>query len=324
MRFRTLLPISFLIIAITSSFCFAGMIFTSVSQDSLYIGDRIRMGVFLIVSKGGQVVPPATDNGFGKIAVKEWTSSTVPKKNADSITFNFAITTYSTENCTIPSLDFIVTNESKAETLRTQPFPLRVVLVSSPDTTSIKDLKPQQNAGKPSLLWLWVIIGIVAASGVANYFVHFKKKRIALKEVVPLKPPFEEAIEALDRLEAKEFVAKGMIREHVFELSEIIKRYIERRFTINAVEYTTEEMLDWVKRSPLDPAMRRCVEWFFSTTDPVKFAKWLPDNDTLYRFGADMRTFVVTTRPVAAPSDKKDTVPSPPQIEKKTESGNAV
>ena len=96
-----------------------------------------------------------------------------------------------------------------------------------------------------------------------------------------------------------------MIREYVFELSDIFKRYIERRFEINAAEFTTEEMLDWTKRSALEPPERKIAEWFFSTADPVKFAKWLPDSDTLYRFGKDVRQFVEQTRP------RTETAPKP-------------
>jgi len=65
----------------------------------------------------------------------------------------------------------------------------------------------------------------------------------------------------------------------------------------NAAEFTTEEMLDWIKNSVLTPAERKIAEWFFSTADPVKFAKWLPDGDTLDRFGKDVRQFIEQTRP---------------------------
>jgi hypothetical protein len=113
-------------------------------------------------------------------------------------------------------------------------------------------------------------------------------------------------MEALAALEVKQYIARGMIREYAFELSEIVKRYIERRFDVNAAEFTTEEMLDWIKVSPLDPDCRKSTEWFFSTTDPVKFAKWLPDNDTVNRFGPGMRSFIEKTRPQSALPEKKE------------------
>ncbi len=305
MRFQLNLGTSFIAIAALSSFCFGSMIFSSISQDSLYIGYRLHFGVTLVVPKASQVTPPPTDNGFGKAVVKEWTSDKVEKRSADSIAFHYAITTYSAEPCTIPSLDFFVTKENAAETLHTQAFPLHVLLVSSPDTASIKDLKPQQSVGKPSLLWLWLLLA--GAASVAGFlFVRRCVPKRGLGTVrTPPKPPYEEAMEALDRLEAKHYVAQGMIREYVFELSEIAKRYIERRFEVQAAEFTTEELLEWAKRSPLQPAERKTAEWFFSTTDPVKFAKWLPDNDTVYRFGADIRTFVEKTRPQAPQEAQK-------------------
>jgi hypothetical protein len=307
MRFHTISVLIFFVVAALPSLCSGSTILSSASQDSLYIGDRVHFGAVLLVPKGSQVVPPPTENGFGKFAVKEWTSDKVEKKNADSLTFHYIITTYSAENCTIPAVDFIVTKETSAETLRTQPVAMRLVLVSSPDTASIKDLKPQQSAGKPSLLWLWAILAIgagVAAFVLVRNYLPKKGKTISAP---PPKPAYDEAIDALAALEAKQYIAKGMIREYAFELSDIVKRYIERRFDVNAAEFTTEEMLDWIKVSPLDPDCRKSAEWFFWTTDPVKFAKHLPDNDTVYRFGPCMRDFIEKTRLQTPLPEKKET-----------------
>ena len=117
----------------------------------------------------------------------------------------------------------------------------------------------------------------------------------------PPKPPYEEAMEALAALEAKQYLLKGLVREYVFELSDILKRYIERRFSINAAEFTT-----WLGVSPLAKEQRAAMEWFFRAADPVKFAKMLPDQDTLDRFGAEARVFLETTKPVVDPEKKAD------------------
>jgi hypothetical protein len=301
MDFQSISRVLFLAIAAHSSLCFGSMIFYSASQDSLYVGDRVHVGVALVVPPGSQVTPPPTDNGFGKLSVKEWTSDKTEKKSADSLTFHYAVTTYTAEPCTLPALDFIVTKDKTTETLHTQSIPMRVLLVSSPDTAAIKDLKPQQNAGKPSLAWLWIVAGAALIAAAIFFGRRFFTKAAKPTQAAPPKPPYEEALEALGLLEAKNYVAKGMIREYVFELSEIIKRYLERRFAVQIAEFTTQEILDWVKASPLGLAERKTVDWFFSTTDPVKFAKWLPDNDTVSRFGADMRAFVEKTKPAATP-----------------------
>lgn len=298
--------IPFLFVAGAASLCSGSFIVSSVSRDSLFIGDRIQFRVTMLVPKGSQIVPPATDNGFGKFVVKEWTTGKTEIKSADSSNFNYVITTYSTENCTIPSLDYYVTSGTKVDTLRTQLVPMRIMLVSFPDTAKIKDLKPQQSAGVPSLAWLWMLLALIIIAVIIVLVRRYRRKKAAPVEAPLAKPPYEEAIEALDLLEAKQYIAKGLFREYAFELSEIAKRYIERRFEVHAVEFTTEEILSWARVSTLEPSHRKILDWFFTTTDPVKFAKLIPDIDTAYRFGKDVRGFIEATRPMEAGQGKKE------------------
>ncbi len=314
--FQKIKRTAFSLFTATAAYCLfatasadAAMIFSSLNQDSLSVGDRIHLTVSMLVPKTGQVVPPPTDNGFGQFTVKEWTSDKTEKKSADSLTFNYVLTTYSAEQCTIPSQPFLLTYNKKTDTLHSDAFPMRVVLVppvTSNDTAQIRDLKKLENAGKPSLLWLWTILcaaAIVAIVFLAKRFIKQKSKPVY---VPPPKPPYEEAIEAILLLEAKQYVVKGMVREYVFELSDIVKRYIERRFETNAAEFTTEEMLDWVRVSPLDSEQRRVLEWFFSASDPIKFAKMLPEQETIERFGTEARAFLEATKPQQSQGDKKE------------------
>jgi hypothetical protein len=304
-----LLPIISLFCMLASFQTKATVLLSSISQDSLSVGDRIHFSVNILVPKGSQVVPPPTDNGFGQFLVKEWTSDKSEKKSADSLSFNYILTTYSTERCTIPSLPYVQTVGNTIDTLRTEAFPMRVVLVAAPslqDTAAIRDIKGIEQVGTPSLFWLWLLLAAGVIAAVVALIRRFRKKKSPSGAAPPPpKPPYEEAIEALRLLEEKQYLVKGMIREYVFELSDIIKRYIERRFDTNAAEFTTEEMLDWIRISPLDPAMRKALDWFFSTADPVKFAKWTPDSGTVSRFGTDMRAFVEQTKPVPQAEKKQ-------------------
>lgn len=288
----------------------ATVLSTAINQDSLFVGDRVHFCVSMLVPKTASIIPPSTDAGFGKFVVKEWNSDKVEKGTVDSLSFNYVITLYTTEQCTLPALPYVQIQGDKKDTLYSQKIPLRLVLVNNTDSTnpSIKGLKPQQTVGSPSLAWVWLLLCIcIAGAGIYALRRHFKSKKKTQKEAPP-KPPYEEALSALALLDEKQYISKGMIREYVFELSDIFKRYIERRFGINAAEFTTEEMLDWTKRSALEPPERKIAEWFFSTADPVKFAKWLPDGDTLFRFGKDVRQFIEQTRP------RLETAPKPVDV----------
>lgn len=275
----------------------SAVIFSSVSQRQLSVGDRVLFSVSTIVPKGATVLPPDPAASFGTLVVKEWNSKKHELSKADSVVFDYVVTTYKAENCTIPPLSYTVENGTTIDTLKTEAAPLTVIPLCNADTVDIMDLKPQQIAGKRPLLWLWILLSALALTAgiiAARHFIIARKKP---PPPPPPKPPFDEAIEALSALEAKQLLMKGMVREYVFELSDILKRYIERSFGINAAEFTTEEMLAWLGISPLDKSLRASMEWFFRAADPVKFAKYLPDQKTIDRFMVEVRTFLEATKP---------------------------
>lgn len=281
----------------------SSIIFSTINQRQLSVGDRILFSVSTIVPKGATVLPPDPAAGFGTVIVKEWNSKKHELAQADSIVFDYVVTTYKAENCTIPSLPYTVEIGAKIDTLKTEAAPLTVIPLCTADTVDIMDLKPQQIAGKRPLLWLWLLL---CALALAAGIVAARHVIIARKKPPPPpapKPPYDEAFEALNALEAKQYLMKGMVREYVFELSDILKRYIERSFGTNAAEFTTEEILAWLGISPLDKSLRASMEWFFRAADPVKFAKYLPDQKTIDRFIVEARNFLEATKPRVTATD---------------------
>jgi hypothetical protein len=303
MREKILSYCTFFLIVFAAQASFATVITSSVSQDSVTVGDKIGFFVTLRTPKNADIIPPNADNGFGSFVVKGWTSEKKELVDADSVVFKYVVAQYTPEPCTIPSLTFLQTAGGKTDTLLSPPIPLRLCIVTSGDTANptVAALKPQQSVGKPSLLWVWILLAVAGGIVAILLLRRFIKRKARKVKEPPPKPPYEEACDALAALDAEDLIAKGMIREYVFNLSDIFKRYIERRFDVNAAEFTTEELLDWIAASRLEKSERVMAEWFFSTTDPVKFAKWLPDTDTVARFGTDVRKFLEMTKPRPEP-----------------------
>ncbi|HON11231.1 MAG TPA: hypothetical protein PLE24_10225 [Chitinispirillaceae bacterium] len=291
--------IAILVISIAFSVS-SSVLYTTVSNRELTVGDKILFKVSAIIPKGTTLTPPSHENSFGNIVIKDWNMHRTEREKSDSVTFEYVITTYTPENCTLPSLPFIHEQESRTDTLFSTSIPLKVISVLNTNDSifELKDIKPQQSAGKAPLWWIWLLSGAAAiAAGV--YLTKLLLKRLRREQVAPPpKPPYEEAIDALRALEAKQYLQKGLIREYTFELSEIFKRYIGRRYEINASDFTTEEMNAWVGISGLEVKLRRSVEWFFSTSDPVKFARQIPDDAVLERFGTEVREFLEATKPL--------------------------
>lgn len=290
-----------LVLGAASATC-ASVIFTTLNHDSLTVGDRIEFCVGLVVAKGATVVPPATDQGFGALVVKDWLTDKQEHPGADSITFKYLLTTYTVDTCSIPALTFQVSAGGKVDTLATKPIRLRVASVVPSDTVDIKDLRPQQHAGKPSYWWVWTLAVLLLLAAAIWLALRLFGKKSKVNAGPPPLPPYEEAIEALKQLEAKTYLTKGMVREYVFELSDIFKRYIERRFDVNAAEFTTEQIVDWIRAASLERTIKAGAEWFFSATDPVKFAKLTPDDESVERFLKEVRLFLESTRPSAQPT----------------------
>jgi hypothetical protein len=291
------------------------VIYSTVSQRELSVGDRVLYTVTAVVPKGSTIVPPDPANSFGPLVVKSWDNRKSVLAQADSISFDYVLTTYKAENCTIPPLPYFLENGEAHDTLRTESVPLTVIPLCRSDSADIMDLKPQQVTGKRPLLWLWLLLGVWAAAAAALAAWHYILKLKKPPPPPPPKPPYEEALEALTALEAKQYLQKGMIREYVFELSEILKRYIERRFGINAAEFTTEEMLAWLGISQIDKEQKNSLEWFFRAADPVKFAKFLPDRDIISRFGSEARGIIEATKP---PSSASAAPQKQPEVRRET------
>jgi hypothetical protein len=265
-----------------------------------------------MVPNGATVMPPEPATSFGSVVVKEWNNRKFPQQKADSVVFDYSLTTYKAENCTIPPLTYVVETQNKQDTLRTETIPLKVIALCTSDSVDIADLKPQQTTGSRPLWWLWAALATAAVIAAIIVVLKYRKQKSSGAPIPPPKPPYEEALAALAALEAKQLLQKGMVREFVFELSDILKRYIERTFTINAAEFTTEEMLAWLAISPLDKERRNSMEWFFRNTDPVKFAKYLPDRATIDRFGGEVRGFLESTKPAESGQKEPPAPVAPP------------
>ncbi|GBU21926.1 hypothetical protein R80B4_01828 [Fibrobacteres bacterium R8-0-B4] len=367
-RSRNDLTLLLLTLTLTASASASTAITASVSADSAMVGDELLLDVVITgVPKGAKIIPPDTDKGFGEFSVLGWEDVSAGSadnannrkdkgkdKDKDNVRdssryqYRYNIATYKPENCTIPSIRFLVGNDGVGtkgintdnngigtdnsgidtnsinaasagfsinpanpstgtagyDTLSTAPIPIRMLSALPPeppdsDGFAIKDLKGQQGAGKADLWYLWIVLGIVLIIVLWILMRKYLKKKSenTAAPAVPLLPPYEEAVGAIEALERKNYVQRGLVREYVFELSEIFKRYIGRRYDTIAPELTTEEIAAWLEFSEISREMRLCAERFFRSSDQVKFAKWVPDRQCIEGYVKDVRTFIEATKP---------------------------
>lgn len=281
--------------------------------DSLTVGDLFHLTVGIKTTPAAQVLPPAPDDGFGNVSVNEWISDRTSLEDTDSTTFSYVMSIYVPEPCTLPELRFLVIQGDQTDTLLTEPRVLPLISVVPPDADSvdIRDLKSWAPAGKPSLLWLWSILAVAAVVLGAVFLRNVLHGRQQAATGPPPLPPYEQAVAALQDLERQNLLRQGLVQEWVFQLSDIVKRYAGRHFGAHVLESTTEEVLDWLKTCPVERELRNGLEWFFTETDPVKFARVLPDDDTLKRMLREVRRFIDEThRASLQEQEAEDTPPA--------------
>jgi len=78
----------------------------------------------------------------------------------------------------------------------------------------------------------------------------------------------------LEILKTKGLLERGLIREYYFQLSEIFRRYLGAKFKFPALDWTTEEIKNFLTRSSsLNQDVNEKICFILEHTDLVKYAK---------------------------------------------------
>lgn len=194
---------------------------------------------------------------------------------------------------------------AEAQTVQTSEIFVEVesVLPAGGEATDIRGLKPLRPIERPLPWWPFAAGGGVVVLAALAFLYWRRRRRPAF---VPPRPAHEIAFEALERLRRTDFADAEAVRLFHFEISEVIRAYVERRFGLNATDLTTEEIvarLDGVRG--LEGDERGRLRRFLAATDRVKFAAHEPGEEAIRATYEDALSFVEATRerPVAAPAE---------------------
>jgi hypothetical protein len=110
-----------------------------------------------------------------------------------------------------------------------------------------------------------------------------------------VRPPEDLAREALAELAASGLAESGEVKLFYVRLSDILRRYIEGKFGIPALDRTTTELLPEVRRSPALGRFAPEIRDFFEDCDLAKFAKYVPKPEDIANDLAHARKVVDET-----------------------------
>lgn len=259
----------------------------------LTVGDRFGLSIAVTTDGPALVTGPLADS-TGVFVVVDEKRATRHRGGREVSTYRLDLAGFAPGRHPVPVFTFLVGRGARTDTLRSDTASVSIASVLPANMKDIHGLAPPESF--PNLA-LWIVPGLVvllAALVLLGRRLYARLRRIQeLAQAPP--PPWEEALLALAALPAREWIEAGELKRYYYALSEILKRYIERRFEFGAVEQTTSELLASMRayKTP----MRDEIARFFARSDLVKYAKSMPGLEEAEAAMDEVREFVNRTRP---------------------------
>ncbi len=127
---------------------------------------------------------------------------------------------------------------------------------------------------------LAVLLLALAAFGIWYWRRHRKTKVDADGNIVrgPVIPPYDKAVGDLETLRQQKLWQSGKVKEYYSSLTDIAREYIEGQFGVNAVEMTTDDILEEIKPLHFSQETYDKLKGTMEVADLVKFAKYSSSN----------------------------------------------
>lgn len=244
------------------------------AQDSVMLGDRFVLNVDVILPQEAQVELPGWPSVLAPLDVVDWRaaeSSEGVDKGWKKKTWTATVRSFEAGPQTLGPV--AVEGVLASDTMRLDVSPVTVVVQArlADSILEIMDVMPPM-ADPHWPLWVWVVLGVLLL--VLLVWLLYKKRKKALATEQPALPPYEEAMQALQALRARALLESGEQAEYFAELGLIVRRYLQRRFVVEVLDATSNELkqrLAHVKGLP--QAYRESTLRFAAETDLVKFAR---------------------------------------------------
>ena len=277
---------------------------------SYLVGDYINIRVDLLHPRGATLRTGLGDSVGGFLVLQR--NPVTPTSDTTSTT-GFVVSKYDSGLATFPPVDFLVTvpGDTAVRTVSTNPVVLTVRTVAVDTSKDIRDLKPPLSIPLTLAEMLtWGGIGLAAA--VLGFllwrYLKRRKARRAARDagyVPPARPAHEIAFEQLALLKEKKLWQQGLVKQYYSEATEIFRRYLENRYTLQAMEETTDEIIAGLRKLRFPEPMLETADRILRRADLVKFAKFEPgiaDHEEMITVIHDFvdRTKIVHMTPVPA------------------------
>ncbi len=253
---------------------------TSIDKTKNKIGAEFQLTLKTSVDTTAKVAFPNPKN-FGALEViQSYAIDTIKKDSKYELVKKYGLTQFDSGKFMIPRVTILINNKPFfSDSIRVEVSNVVV------DTLKQKlyDIKPiVEVTSNKSWIWkLLLILLLLAGIGAFVYwFLKIRQKKKIEEEVY--KTPIEKATSLLNSLEKKQLWQKGEVKAYYSELTDIARNYIEEAIDVPAMESTTSELIEGLrkasqkKKMSLSQETLENLEKVLQQADLVKFAKSKP------------------------------------------------
>jgi hypothetical protein len=256
----------------------------AVVPDQLVIGDVVRVTASVTHPAGYVVGPLALQSHWGPFEVRALEAPVI-STNADgteTTLITFVGQVFQTGQLTTPALTLTVISPTGAETVTTAA-PVAVEVTTILQDRELRDIRPQAEYPDTNIgLIVGSVLAALAAGAIALaalvYFLRGRTARIPAP-AADLRTSYERAVAELARIDELGLAKDRRFKEHYVQTSEVLRKYIDGEFGLDAVESTTAEVSRQIKASSVEWMLGHRVLTILYVSDLVKFARYTPSSD---------------------------------------------
>jgi hypothetical protein len=268
------------------------------------IGEQVYWSLKATYDKSLAMAFPNIDSlGDNRIEILDRKTDTL-QQGANNLTVqaNWLITSFDAGLYYLPRIPFFIRRANgQIDTLYSESLKLTVKTVAIDSTFQAYDIKtPIQYPITLGEVLPYVGFGLllVAIIALAVYmFIRWRQNKPLFFAPKPKDPPHVVALRELEKIKAEKLWQNNKVKLYYTKVTEVLRIYLEGQFQIQAMEQTSEEILQSLQSVQITEDLRDKLREMLSISDLVKFAKYLPEQHENENALTVVSDFVNTTQP---------------------------
>lgn len=247
-------------------------------QDNITVGDKVCLNI----KASGLTIDSLDKSKLKELNFGDFELLDVQPAQDNSL--NFILSAYKSGKVELLSVE-LQYEEEQQKFIKTKALPLEIKSVLNPQKPSkdILDIKGISKFNHGLVWYLFFILAIVFLAIIVylSYkYIKKKNRKPTREEIIQAIPPKEYALKQLNDLIVLDLIKKGHIKEYYDKLSDIIRFYVSRVYSIDGMEKTTTELYLMLKNK-IVPEHNRELKNYLLNCDFVKFAKLVPTEEEI-------------------------------------------